>query len=206
MKEKVPSKGERIREAKRRQNVASLIIVVMILSAIGLTVFYAVIPALSSSKPIVKGPMGRVEVGQKAPDFALPVVGAEGLTQDSFSSQQTRGNVVLLEFMVSWCSHCQNMALYIKDLNRDFQGRGLSIVSIAGTWQGASAESTAQFIRKYGSPWIHVLDRDNSVFNQYGVTSTPTYFVLDRDGNVRAKIEGEVPVEDLAAEIRGLLR
>ncbi len=204
MKENPPGRKDRIREAKRRERLVSVIIVLLIVLAIGLTTFYAVIPSLT--KPVVKSPTTPLEAGQKAPDFTLPVVDANGLTQNKFSLGQTRGKVVLLEFMVSWCPHCQNMAFYVKDLAHEFQGRDFAMVTIAGTWQGASAESTAQFIRKYNSDWVHVLDGDNSISSTYGVTSTPTYFVLDRDGKIVARMEGETPIGDLAAEINRSLR
>jgi len=196
-------KKERIREAKKRERLASVVVVLLILTASGMVGIYALLPSLTSPAPPMKAKP--IDIGQRAPDFTLPLIDANGLTRNSFSLENTRGKVVLIEFMVSWCSHCRAMAPQIKDLAMQFQGTDVMFVSVAATWQGATAESTAEFIGKYGSNWPHVLDADNSVFAKYGVTGTPTYFVLDRGGKVVAKHEGEVRIGTLVADMRRAL-
>ncbi len=47
-------------------------------------------------------------------------------------------------------------------------------LSVAGPWNGATANDAAGFIGKYSSGWIYVYDSSGTIFSEYGVNSTPT--------------------------------
>ena len=124
-----------------------------------------------------------------APDFTLPVVGANGLTGQSISLSSFRGKVVFLEFMEPWCPHCQNMAPVLQDLYTKYQNNAnVVFISVAGPWNGpdgnpASANDAAKFISTYGSGWTYVYDSSGTVMNtEYGVNSTPTFFIIGKSG------------------------
>jgi thiol-disulfide isomerase/thioredoxin len=129
------------------------------------------------------------------------MIDENGLSNDNLTLSSFKGKAVLLEFMVSWCPHCQNMVPIIKTLDQNYSQQNLTIISVAATWEGANAESTAQFIRTYGTTWLHALDQKNLVFDKYGVNSTPTYFVIDPQGVVRFRLEGEQSYTILAKSI-----
>lgn len=144
-------------------------------------------------------------IGDVAPDFELPEVNAEGLTDNMIQLSSFRGKVVVLEFMVSWCHVCQEMAPSIAYLNGEYHGQDVVIMSVAGTHQGATAESTAAFIREHGATWMHVLDTDNSVFSRYGVQGTPSYFIIDRSGRIVSKFQGYVATDAFSTAIDAAL-
>jgi len=139
--------------------------------------------------------------GDFAPDFALQVVTAEGLTDQTVHLSDYRGKVVVLEFMVSWCHVCQEMEPAIVTLHNRYSDQDVVFLSVAGTQRGATAESTAGFIREYGATWTHVLDSDNSVFSAYGVDATPTYFILDKSGKILSRFEGVVTTDAFSKAI-----
>lgn len=140
-------------------------------------------------------------IGDIAPDFSLSVVTSSGLSGQTLTLSSLRGKVVVLEFMVSWCRVCQQMAPSIEYLNTRYQGQDVVFVSVAGTQRGATAESTAEFITQYHITWTHVLDTDNSVFALYKVDSTPTYLILDRSGKILSKFQGFVATDALSNAI-----
>lgn len=156
--------------------VSAIVIVVVILGYVLLT------PAQSS----LLGP------GGSAPDFELPVVDTEGISTANMRLSSLRGKVVLLEFMVSWCEGCQEMAPVLESLRYDYEPKGVVFVSIAGTQRGATAETTAEFIRSFGTDWTYVLDSDSSVFAKYTVDSTPTFFIVGQDGKIVSRLAGIV--------------
>jgi len=138
-----------------------------------------------------------------APDFTLPSVDRNGLTGQTVSLSTFRGKVVLLEFMVPWCEHCQKMAPTLEKLHEQF-GQNVVFLSVAGAWNGASGNDAAQFIRTYGSTWTYVYDSSNSIFTMYGVNQTPTFFLISKNGQIAGTYQGEVAYDTLAADLTRL--
>jgi thiol-disulfide isomerase/thioredoxin len=140
---------------------------------------------------------------QSAWDTPVPVVTGEGLTGDSVKLSSIKGRPALIEFMVSWCGHCQNMASYMEDLFNRYNG-SIAFMSVAGTWSGANADTTAEFINKYNVSWTHVFDGTRAIFNYFNITQTPTYIFFNSKGEQVQRIVGEVSPERLADELERL--
>jgi thiol-disulfide isomerase/thioredoxin len=162
---------------------------VLVFAAV-LIIVVAVLGYVMSQPPRQAGSIGDI-----GPDFTLHVVGAAGLSDQSVTLSSFRGKVVVLEFMVSWCHVCQEMAPSIEYLNLKYNGQDVVFLSVAGTQSGATAESTAEFIRQYGSTWTYVLDADGSVFSAYKVDATPTFLILDRSGTILSRFQGAVATD-----------
>lgn len=92
-------------------------------------------------------------------------------------------------------------------MNEKYRDQEVVFLSVAGTQRGATAESTAAFIREHGTTWTHVLDTTdgNSVFSNYGVEVTPSYFVIDRSGTILSKFQGVVATDAFSAAIEAAL-
>jgi thiol-disulfide isomerase/thioredoxin len=142
-------------------------------------------------------------VGDMAPDFNLGIVTEQGLTLQNASLSSFRGKVVLLEFMVSWCPACRQMAPTVEDLYKVYGPEGAEFLSVAGTYGGATAATTSQFIGEFHSSWTYVLDTSN-LFGTYGIKATPTFFIIGREGKILARIEGGT-YEELAAALTNAL-
>jgi thiol-disulfide isomerase/thioredoxin len=140
----------------------------------------------------------------RAPDFTLPVVDQSGLTGQTVSLSSFHGKVVLLEFMVPWCTHCQKMAPVLDKLYQQFGSQNIIFLTVSGAWNGASANDASQFIRAYQSTWTYVYDSSNSIFTMYGVTQTPTFFMIAKNGQIAGTYQGEVAYDSLAADLTRL--
>jgi thiol-disulfide isomerase/thioredoxin len=136
-----------------------------------------------------------------APDFTLPVVGPNGLTGQTVTLSSFRGKVVFLEFMEPWCPHCQNMAPILDGLYTQYGKGNVVFLTVAGPWNGATANDAAGFIGKYGTSWIYVYDSSGTIFSNYGVNSTPAFFVIGSDGSVSTSFTGEQTSSTLAGAI-----
>lgn len=141
-----------------------------------------------------------------APDFTLPAVGPNGLTGQSITLSSFRGKVVLLEFMEPWCSHCQNMASVLDSLYAQYGSENVVFISVAGPWNGATATDAANFIRNYGTSWGYVYDSSGTVFSNYGVNSTPTFFIIGKNGSIISTFSGEQSSGTLSAAISAAIR
>jgi len=136
-----------------------------------------------------------------APDFTLPVVGPNGLTGQTVTLSSFRGKVVLLEFMEPWCPHCQHMAPVLDGLYTEYGKGNVVFLTVAGPWNGATANDAANFIGQYGTGWIYVYDSSGTIFSNYGVNSTPTFYIIGTNGAVSSTFTGEQTSDALAGAI-----
>ncbi len=100
------------------------------------------------------------------------------------------------------------MAPAIESLYKQY-GNKVVFISVAGPWNGpdgrpATAAEAANFMK--GGPtwgptsWTYVYDSSGSVMNnEYGVTATPTIFIIGKDGAILTSYQGEQSYDTLAA-------
>lgn len=144
-----------------------------------------------------------------APDFTLPVVRPDGSTGPPISLSSFRGKVVLLEFMEPWCAHCRNIAPNLESLYAQY-GSKVEFIAVAGPWtapdgSAVTPNTIANFIQEFHSQYTYVFDSSNSVFNMYGVSSTPTFFIVGKDGSIVTTCnQGERCYDPLASALASL--
>ncbi len=143
---------------------------------------------------------------QAAPDFTLRIITKDGLTDEKFTLSSTRGKVVFMEFIMSWCSVCDRVAPTVKKLHDQYSARGVMFVTVAGKDTRATEEETAKFLQEHDVTWTSVYDERLEVFSLYSVRGTPTFVIIGRDGRIVNIIVGARTYEDLASEIEKALR
>jgi cytochrome c-type biogenesis protein len=90
------------------------------------------------------------------------------------------------------------MAPVLDSLYKEFGAQNIVFLSVAGPWQGATADDTAKFIHDYGTHWTYLYDSSGSIMNEYGVTATPTFFIIGKDGSLLTSLQGEQSSATLA--------
>ena len=136
-------------------------------------------------------------------NIPLPIVTEDGYNGATLKLGDLSGSPIVLEFMLSWCSHCQAMAPIVDEVYQEY-GNSIIFLSVAGSQNGATISSTAEFIRTYESTMVHVFDSEIKIFNHFGVTGTPTYLFFNSDGTLANTIAGETTKSALIAEINKL--
>ena len=190
-----PKKGH----AVSKWEIVALVLVVLV--GIWAVYSYVLAPPSSPSSTLSNSVSTTVSQAGLAPDFTLPVVGPNGLTGQTLTLSVFRGKVVFLEFMEPWCPHCQNMASVLDGLYTQYGKGNVVFISVAGPWNGATASDAAGFISRFGTNWSYVYDSSGTIFNEYGVSATPTFFILNQDGTVSSTFNGETPSNTLASAI-----
>ena len=132
-----------------------------------------------------------LEIGDRAPGFDLPAV-AGGVGR--LSSNQFKGQIVVLNFWSTSCSVCLKET---EDLARIHEGHRARVVSIA---LDSDPDDLRKFVKEKGIPYS-VLVGNEQVFSQFDGYAIPYTLVLDRSGVVRRKAYGRIESEELTRVI-----
>ncbi len=126
--------------------------------------------------------------GATAPDFTTTTL--DGAT---LRLSDLRGKVVLLDFWATWCVLCRGAFPGLKELQRNFGASGDLV--ILGVSLDRDVGAVRRFIAGHGITWPQVAEGSadrSSLGVLYNVCSTPTTFVIGRDGRILARdLEGE---------------
>ncbi len=135
-------------------------------------------------------------VGMTAPTVA----GADW--NDVPVSIEADGRPKILIFLAHWCPHCQAEVPVVVDwlenggLGEDVDMYGLTVLTnkLQGNWP------PQEWLEDEGWDVPTLMDdEDNSAAIAYGLRGTPFYVVLDGDGEVLARVSGEVGTAGLEA-------
>ena len=132
------------------------------------------------------------------------------------SAESLNGQVVVAFFWAHWCPDCKQQLPILEQLHARYGDRGLTILGPTQLYgyvsrgQDATPDEELAYLRgayqeRYPIPaWMSVpVSQQN--FLDFGVSTTPTVVVIDRDGIVRLYHPGTVPYDELAAEVDRLL-
>tara|TARA_B100000809_G_scaffold148359_1_gene145821 strand:+ start:2309 stop:3643 length:1335 start_codon:yes stop_codon:yes gene_type:complete len=123
-----------------------------------------------------------LSIGNPAPDFIVDDGSGKKLSELDIAE-----NYILI-FWSSGCSHCLKEIPQLYQLSEELNSTKYKVIAIG--LEEDTFKWTNQII-KYPN-FINVIKLkkwDNTIVNQYGLTSTPTYFVLDKDKKFLAKPE-----------------
>jgi cytochrome oxidase Cu insertion factor (SCO1/SenC/PrrC family) len=93
------------------------------------------------------------------------------------------------------------MAPILANLYTQYGRANVVFISVAGPWNGATASDAASFITQYGSSWYYLYDSSGTIFSEYGVNSTPTFYIIAPNGAVAATYTGEQEIGTLSGAL-----
>lgn len=126
------------------------------------------------------------EIGEKAPEFTLPSDGWENKV--SLESQTREGPVALFFYPGDWSSVCTDQMGQLEARRTSFEEQGAKILAVSAD----TPWSHKAFAADRGLGFTLLSDFEREVLDDYGVRSAGgfperAYFIIDREGIIRAK-------------------
>jgi thiol-disulfide isomerase/thioredoxin len=145
-------------------------------------------------------------VGQKAPAFRTEDhVGAEFTSLESL-----RGNPVVLFFWWEACGDCRAQAAAIRRAAERYASRGVVFVAPTRFYRDDRDEEKSKietaWKEVYGFPGSVAGPISDEAMLRYGVSATPTFAFVDRQGRVQEYLPYRLTDDRLSQEIEKLLR
>lgn len=154
---------------------------------ITLLIIYLLIPAAAFA-----------QTEQKLPDVSL-----KNLKGATVNLSRYKGKIILLNFWATWCIPCRAEIPELVKWQKKYQSKGLQIIGI--TYPPANRKRVLNFIRKnkINYPVLTGTKKTKALFDT-GET-LPFSVVIDKDGTIKARIEGVIFDEEFDEKIKSLL-
>ena len=137
-------------------------------------------------------------IDRRAPAFVLPQLHDP---KKALSSDELRGQVVVLNVWASWCVACRQEHPLLLALARADQ------VRLYGLNYKDRREDALRWLDYYGNPYrVSASDEEGTVGIEFGVYGIPETLVIDRKGVIRYKHIGPISEQDWQEVIRPLLQ
>lgn len=150
---------------------------------------------------LTAGSARAVKISDPAPDFTLPDSNGARIRLETF-----KGNVVILNFWSTSCAPCVAEIPSLNALYHELKGSGLVVLGIS---LDSSVKSVRKVIVKQAIAYRILMDCDKEVyFDTYALFGQPVSIIIDRTGNIRDKIVGQVDwaAPQMKARIQTLLK
>jgi peroxiredoxin len=141
--------------------------------------------------------------GAAAP--AAPAVRVPLITGgEPFDSRSLMGKKVLvLRFQASWCKACATQAAGIQRIYERYKERGVELLAL----QVDDPEKEARaFLRAHRATYPAALDPSQRVANRFGFKRAPYTVIVNKRGEIAARLEGSADEARLAAAIDSALK
>jgi thiol-disulfide isomerase/thioredoxin len=126
---------------------------------------------------------------RRAPQLTIRRVGEPDLKLSSY-----KGDVVVLAFLNTGCSHCQHFAQELAQIQKDYASKKLQVLAVV--FDKEAKEQLATFRSKYVKGFPVGYSDEETVLKWLGGSADQGYFVpivafIDRQGNLEGQYMGD---------------
>jgi cytochrome c biogenesis protein CcmG, thiol:disulfide interchange protein DsbE len=138
-----------------------------------------------------------MHVGDAAPDFSRTSLSGSTVTLSAL-----RGKVVLLNFWATWCAPCREELPAFSRWQRDFAAAGLQVIGVS---MDDSAADVAALLARQPLTYPVVMGDAKLAAIFGGVLGLPLSYLIDAQGHIAARFQGETDLPRMEATIKDLL-
>ena len=139
-----------------------------------------------------------IQAGELQPysnELPTPALALQDSSGKPHELSHYRGQVVLVNFWASWCPPCIQEMPVLEKLQQKLNEQPFEILAVN---VGEKKYRVWKFVKliNFGLPVL--LDTRKDTFNAWGVSVLPTSFLLDKQGNIRYRVQGDTEWESEA--------
>ena len=182
-------------ETPSRRLPRGVLPIVLILAVVALLVF--VFQGRFGQDPrMVDSPL----IGQPISDLTFDYLEQDG----TFSFADQRGTVLVVNFFASWCFPCRGEHDDLTGTAAAFANRGVHFLGIV--YQDEPAQASA-FLDEFGrgANYSYVIDPESRAIVELGVFGVPETYIIDANGIIQGKIQGEANAAVLSEALEQVL-
>lgn len=145
-----------------------------------LTLIAGLLVSVTAFTTILKSSSDGYNIGDKAADFSLENIDGKMVSLADFKS--AKGFIVI--FTCNTCPYAQLYQDRVEALNKKYATKGYPVIAIqpndTDLKPGDNLQAMKQVAREKGFTFPYLLDKDQTVYPQYGATKTPHVFILEK--------------------------
>jgi peroxiredoxin len=138
-----------------------------------------------------------VTIGSAAPAFSLRDLSGRPLALADY-----RGKVVVLDFWATWCIPCRQEVPHFIALQKKHGSKGLAVIGISLDDEEKPVRS---FYTEFGMTYPVAMGNAAMAEQYGGILGLPVTFVIDRQGRIRFRHDGQTDAATIEREVASLL-
>lgn len=135
-------------------------------------------------------------VKTKAPDFKLKDLDGTEVSLSNF-----KGKKVYINFFATWCGPCKEEMPDLEKLYQETKDDDLVILAISG---GEDKTTVENFIKNNNYNFKVLVDPVGSTNRSYNISSIPTSYFIDENGNIANKRIGLMTLENMKTYVENI--
>jgi len=120
----------------------------------------------------------------------------------NFLGSSLKGNVVLIDFWAVWCEPCIKAFPVINNLHNEFNDKNVKVLGVA--LNSGNVKDVKEFLRNHDYDYPFYVG-DDALSQKFGILGFPSYYLLDKNGNIFKKYVGENLYSNVKKDILFLL-
>ncbi len=119
-----------------------------------------------------------------------PMFEARDLDGERIDLRALRGQVIVLNFFDQECPHCLDDLPDLVTVLREFRARGVTAIGVTSRDVDGRLR---EFARDHGIDYPIIVDPRREIFSKFESSRTPDIHIIDRDGFIRFREQGDRP-------------